>query len=80
MLSCFEGCTKLTAATLKCNYNPAVLYKDEAGNEVKAFKDVFKGCTSLKNNSVKVPAAQVAAYKAGAGTMAAEADWFVAGE
>ena len=78
MLSCFEGCTKLTAATLKCNYNPAVLYKDKEGNEVKAFKDVFKGCTSLKNNSVKVPSAQVAAYKAGAGTMGADENWFAA--
>ncbi|ERK02146.1 hypothetical protein HMPREF0860_0945 [Treponema socranskii subsp. socranskii VPI DR56BR1116 = ATCC 35536] len=45
---------------------------------MKAFKDVFKGCTSLKNNSVKVPSAQVAAYKAGAGTMGANKDWFAA--
>jgi len=73
MPSCFEGCTKLTAATLKCNYNPAVLYGD-----VTAFKDVFKGCTSLKNNSVKVPSAQVAAYKAGAGTMGADENLFAA--
>ena len=75
MPNCFAGCTKLTAATLKCDYNSDKLY-----DERLAFQDLFKGCTSLTNGSVKVPAGQLAVYKANAKTMGAESDWFIAGE
>ena len=75
MYGFFRDCTKLTAATLKCDYN-----SDKLDDERLAFQDLFKGCTSLTNGSVKVPAGQLAVYKANAATMAAEADWFIAGE
>ena len=74
MHSCFEGCTKLESAVLKCNYNSAELY---SGGPL-AFEDAFKGCTSLPAGGIKVPAAQLDAYKAGASTMGVPADRFAA--
>ena len=72
MQGCFANCTKLTSVTLKCDYNPAT----HQGNP--AFGNAFVGCTELKAGSIKVPADQVDAYKAGADDMGTQPDRFVA--
>ena len=69
---CFYGCEKLTAVTLKCNYNAAAVDGDPA------FKNAFKNCEKLSANSIKVPAGQVQTYKDNAGKMGAQKEWFVA--
>ncbi|MGI5096881.1 leucine-rich repeat protein [Treponema socranskii] len=69
---CFYQCGSLKAVTLKCDYNPATIL----GNQ--AFAAAFYGCTSLTAGSIKVPSGQLAAYKAAAATMSAQAEWFAA--
>ena len=66
------GCEKITAVTLKCNYNAAVVDGDPV------FKDAFKNCEKLSAGSIKVPAGQVQTYKDNADTMGTEPDRFVA--
>ena len=60
------GCEKITAVTLKCNYN--------GGN----FDLAFWGCKALTANSIKVPAGQLQTYKDNAAKMGTTADRFVA--
>lgn len=73
MWCCFEGCTKLKTAVLKCDYNPA---NNSFG--VPAFTDAFKDCNSLWQYGIKVPAAQLEIYKNNASTMGVSADRFAA--
>ena len=72
MHSCFEGCKKITAVTLKCNYNSGQIYT------FPAFKDAFKDCEKLTAGSIKVPSGQLSSYKDNAGIMGTTADRFVA--
>ena len=67
MKYCFKFCRELTEVTLECNYG---------GEEF--FREAFLSCDKLTAGSIKVPADQVAAYKAGADDMGTEADRFVA--
>ena len=69
MGGCFNDCTSLTSVTLKCNY---------PSSKPNAFKDVFKDCSSLAANSIKVPAGQLQTYKDNASLMGTEPDRFVA--
>ena len=70
---CFSDCTSLKTIVLKCNYNPA---KDDDNDPY--FKDAFGGCTSLTAGGIKVPAGQLATYKANADVMGVTADKFAA--
>ena len=74
MATCFENCTSLTGVTLKCDYNPE---KPEYSLD-PAFKDAFKGCTALTAESIKVPSAQLTAYKNNAVTMGTTEEKFAA--
>ena len=67
MKYCFKFCRELTEVTLECNY----------GGEV-SFREAFLFCDKLTADSIKVPADQVAAYKAGADDMGTQPDRFVA--
>lgn len=67
MKYCFKFCKELTEVTLECNY----------GGE-KPFEYAFSSCNKLTAGSIKVPADQVAAYKAGADDMGTQPDRFVA--
>lgn len=67
MKNCFKFCTELTEVTLECNYGG----KDD-------FKEAFFSCDKLTAGSIKVPADQVDAYKAGADDMGTQPDRFVA--
>ena len=67
MKYCFKFCGELTEVTLECNY----------GGE-GFFREAFLSCDKLTAGSIKVPADQVAAYKAGADDMGTQADRFVA--
>ena len=67
MKYCFKFCKELTEVTLECNY----------GGKYD-FKEAFSFCDKLTAGSIKVPADQVDAYKAGADDMGTEADRFVA--
>lgn len=67
MKYCFKFCRELTEVTLECNY----------GGE-DDFKEAFFSCDKLTAGTIKVPADQVDAYKAGADDMGTEADRFVA--
>jgi len=67
MKYCFKFCRELTEVTLECNYG---------GEEF--FREAFFSCDKLTAGTIKVPADQVAAYKAGADDMSTEADRFVA--
>ena len=67
MKYCFKFCRELTEVTLECNY----------GGE-KFFREAFLSCDKLTACSIKVPADQVAAYKAGADDMGTQPDRFVA--
>ena len=69
MGGCFNDCTSLTSVTLKCNY---------PSSKPNAFKDVFKDCSSLAANSIKVPAGQLQTYKDNASLMGTEPDRFIA--
>ena len=71
---CFSGCTKITAVTLKCDYNS----KKDIFVEEPSFADAFKYCEKLTANSIKVPAGQLSTYKANAATMGTTEDKFVA--
>jgi len=62
--SCFFVCTKLTSVTFQCDYNDT------------GFKDIFKNCTVLAANSIKVPAGQLERYRNNAATMKAKPEWF----
>ncbi|MGI5174663.1 leucine-rich repeat domain-containing protein [Treponema sp. OMZ 840] len=55
---CFSGCTALKRVKLHCDYNPANI------NGEKAFKGLFKNCTSLEAGGVKVRAAFLGNYTA----------------
>ena len=72
MSSCFSRCEKITAVTLKCDYNSAEMYGSPA------FKNAFYGCDKLSAGSIKVPAGQLSTYKANAATMGTTEDKFVA--
>lgn len=67
MKYCFKFCGELTEVTLECNY----------GGE-DDFKEAFFSCDKLTAGSIKVPADQVDAYKAGADDMGTQPDRFVA--
>lgn len=67
MKYCFKFCGELTEVTLECNY----------GGEV-SFREAFFFCNKLTAGSIKVPADQVDAYKAGADDMGTQPDRFVA--
>ena len=67
MKYCFNFCRELTEVTLECNYGGS-----------KDFKEAFFRCDKLTAGSIKVPADQVDAYKAGADDMGTEQDRFVA--
>ena len=68
---CFSDCTSLKTIVLKCNYNPA---KDSSNKPY--FENAFDGCTALTAGGIKVPAAQLATYKANADDMGVTADKF----
>ena len=74
MEHCFHGCEKITAVTLKCDYNSEQMYNSPA------FKNAFYGCKKLTAGSIKVPSGQLQTYKDNADTMGTTADKFVAGE
>ena len=63
---CFKFCGELTEVTLECNY-----VNDD-------FKEAFFSCDKLTAGTIKVPADQVDAYKAGADDMGTQPDRFVA--
>ena len=67
MKYCFKFCGELTEVTLECNYG-----------DKNDFKDAFFSCDKLTAGSIKVPANQVDAYKAGADDMGTQPDRFVA--
>ena len=67
MKYCFTFCRELTEVTLECNY----------GGEV-SFREAFLSCDKLTAGTIKVPADQVDAYKAGADDMGTQPDRFVA--
>ena len=67
MKYCFKFCKELTEVTLECNYGGS-----------KDFKEAFFRCDKLTAGSIKVPADQVDAYKAGADDMGTQPDRFVA--
>ena len=67
MKYCFKFCKELTEVTLECNY----------GGE-DDFKEAFFSCDKLTAGTIKVPANQVDAYKAGADDMGTQPDRFVA--
>ena len=67
MKYCFKFCRELTEVTLECNY----------GGE-KFFREAFLYCHKLTAGSIKVPADQVDAYKAGADDMGTQPNRFVA--
>ena len=67
MKYCFKFCRELTEVTLECNY----------GGE-KSFREAFLSCDKLTAGTIKVPADQVDAYKAGADDMGTQPDRFVA--
>ena len=67
MKNCFKFCRELTEVTLECNY----------GGE-GPFKEAFLSCNKLTAGTIKVPADQVDAYKAGADDMGTQHDRFVA--
>ena len=67
MKYCFKFCGELTEVTLECNY----------GGE-KFFREAFLSCDKLTAGTIKVPADQVDAYKAGADDMGTQPDRFVA--
>ena len=67
MKYCFKFCGELTEVTLECNY----------GGEAP-FREAFLFCNKLTAGSIKVPADQVDAYKAGADDMGTQPDRFVA--
>jgi len=67
MKYCFKFCRELTEVTLECNY----------GGE-KPFREAFFSCDKLTAGTIKVPADQVDAYKAGADDMGTQLDRFVA--
>ena len=69
---CFGTCKKITAVTLKCNYN------SEQINGYPAFYHTFEDCEKLTAGSIKVPAGQLQTYKDNAATMGTTADRFVA--
>lgn len=66
MKYCFKFCGELTEVTLECNY-----VNDD-------FKEAFFSCNKLTAGTIKVPADQVDAYKAGADDMGTQPDRFVA--
>ena len=66
MKYCFKFCGELTEVTLECNY-----VNDD-------FEEAFFSCDKLTAGSIKVPADQVDAYKAGADDMGTQPDRFVA--
>ena len=57
MTRCFAGCTALKKVTLQCPYIEG------------KFNDTFDGCSSLENNGIKVPNAELAKYQANATKM-----------
>ena len=67
MKYCFKFCRELTEVTLECNY----------GGE-RPFNEAFLYCDKLTAGTIKVPADQVAAYKADADDMGTQPDRFVA--
>lgn len=67
MKYCFKFCRELTEVTLECNYG--------GSND---FKEAFFSCDKLTAGTIKVPADQVDAYKAGADDMGTQPDRFVA--
>ena len=67
MKNCFKFCGELTEVTLECNYGG----KDD-------FKEAFLSGDKLTAGTIKVPADQVDAYKAGADDMGTQPDRFVA--
>ena len=66
MKYCFKFCGELTEVTLECNY-----VNDD-------FEEAFFSCDKLTAGTIKVPADQVDAYKAGADDMGTQPDRFVA--
>lgn len=66
MKYCFKFCRELTEVTLECNY-----VNDD-------FEEAFFSCDKLTAGTIKVPADQVDAYKAGADDMGTQPDRFVA--
>lgn len=67
MKYCFKFCGELTEVTLECNY----------GGE-ESFREAFLSCDKLTAGTIKVPADQVDAYRAGADDMGTQPDRFVA--
>ena len=67
MKYCFKFCRELTEVTLECNYGGKV-----------SFREAFLSCDKLTAGTIKVPADQVDAYKAGADDMGTQPDRFVA--
>ena len=57
MTRCFAGCTALKKVTLQCPYIEG------------KFNDTFNGCSSLENDGIKVPNAELAKYQANATKM-----------
>ena len=73
MEHCFHGCEKITAVTLKCNYN-----SETQDNGLFYFAHAFKDCEKLTAGSIKVPAGQLETYKENAAKMGAQENRFVA--
>lgn len=67
MKYCFKFCRELTEVTLECNYGGK-----------RPFNEAFSSCDKLTAGTIKVPANQVDAYKAGADDMGTQPDRFVA--
>ena len=67
MKYCFKFCKELTEVTLECNYGGS-----------NNFYEAFFSCDKLTAGTIKVPADQVDAYKAGADDMGTQPDRFVA--
>ena len=57
MTRCFAGCTALKKVILKCPYIEG------------KFNDTFKDCSSLENNGIKVPNAELTKYRTRAAIM-----------
>ena len=66
MYECFEGCINLRGVKLKCNYN----------DEYTRFTRVFKACSALQDDGIKVPSGSLTDYQDHADKMGTTADKF----
>ena len=68
MYQCFESCTNLRGVKLMCNYDDQYTY----------FKDVFKDCSKLQDDGIKVPSDSLTDYQDHADKMGTKRDKFSA--